>query len=70
MSTVSIFYEMNPSIISDVEINFIAVVPHITDAIQNWVERVASQPVDKSGCTPDVCIIEVSLPAKIVTYIL
>lgn len=36
----------------------VQVVPHITDAIQDWVERVAAQPVDKSGCTPDVCLIE------------
>eukprot|EP00794_Sanderia_malayensis_P000335 gene335-967_t len=36
----------------------VQVVPHITDAIQNWVEKVASQPVDKSGNEPDVCIIE------------
>lgn len=36
----------------------VQVVPHITDAIQNWVTKVASQPVDKSGSEPDVCIIE------------
>ncbi|XP_065056972.1 CTP synthase 1-like [Rhopilema esculentum] len=36
----------------------VQVVPHITDGIQEWVERVASQPVDKSGCIADVCIIE------------
>jgi len=37
------------------------VIPHITDAIMEWVERVALQPVDsdvsKQG-EPDVCIIE------------
>ena len=34
------------------------VVPHITDAIQDWIERVAHVPVDgKDGC-PDVCVIE------------
>ena len=38
---------------------FLSVVPHVTDAIQEWVERVAAQPVDKSGCNPDVCLIEV-----------
>ena len=42
-----------------VDYYFSAVVPHITDGIQDWVERVASQPVDKSGCIADVCIIEV-----------
>lgn len=33
------------------------VVPHITDAIQEWVERVAQQPV-KGNVKPEVCIIE------------
>ncbi|KAF9958306.1 CTP synthase ura7 [Mortierella alpina] len=36
----------------------VQVVPHITDAIQDWVERVATIPVDDSGEEPDVCIIE------------
>ena len=35
------------------------VVPHITDAIQEWVERVAKVPVDGESLEPDVCIIEV-----------
>ncbi len=34
--------------------------PHITDAIQDWVERVSKVPVDDSGEEPDVCIVEVS----------
>lgn len=34
------------------------VVPHITNAIQDWIERVARIPVDDSGLPPDVCIIE------------
>ncbi|VDN20653.1 unnamed protein product [Dibothriocephalus latus] len=34
------------------------VVPHITDAIQDWVIRVAQRPVDSSGKTPEICIIE------------
>ena len=35
-------------------------VPHITDAIQAWVERVAVIPVNKeeNGQEPQVCIIE------------
>lgn len=33
-------------------------VPHITNALQNWIERVAKIPVDKSGAEPDVCVIE------------
>ncbi|KAM0263147.1 hypothetical protein ACHAQJ_001300 [Trichoderma viride] len=36
----------------------VQVVPHITDQIQEWVERVAKTPVDSSGEEPDVCIIE------------
>ena len=36
----------------------VQVVPHVTDAIQNWVERVAAMPIDDSGEQPDVCIIE------------
>lgn len=40
----------------------VQVIPHVTDAIQDWVERVSQIPVDESGVSPDVCIIEVSLP--------
>ncbi|CAJ0648590.1 6497_t:CDS:10 [Entrophospora sp. SA101] len=36
----------------------VQVVPHITDAIQEWVEYVSKIPVDSSGQEPDVCIIE------------
>ncbi|KAI8878403.1 CTP synthase, partial [Backusella circina FSU 941] len=36
----------------------VQVVPHITDAIQSWIERVANLPTDNSGEKPDVCIIE------------
>ena len=32
--------------------------PHITDAIQQWVERVSSIPVSKDQAKPEVCIIE------------
>ncbi|CAF4794400.1 unnamed protein product, partial [Rotaria magnacalcarata] len=34
------------------------VVPHITDAIQEWVERVARISVDEDKSEPDLCIIE------------
>lgn len=34
----------------------VQVVPHVTDQIQEWVERVAKIPVDSSGEEPDVCI--------------
>lgn len=36
----------------------VQVVPHITNAIQDWIERVSKIPVDNSGLEPDVCIIE------------
>ncbi|KAF2008596.1 CTP synthase-like protein [Aaosphaeria arxii CBS 175.79] len=36
----------------------VQVVPHITDAIQDWIEKVARTPVDDTGEEPDVCIIE------------
>ncbi|XXG65815.1 hypothetical protein AAC387_Pa05g3430 [Persea americana] len=34
------------------------VVPHITDAIQEWIERVGVIPVDGKDGPPDVCVIE------------
>ena len=34
------------------------VVPHITDEIQDWIERVAHVPVDGSDKVPEVCVIE------------
>ncbi|KAL1923538.1 uncharacterized protein VTP21DRAFT_8518 [Calcarisporiella thermophila] len=36
----------------------VQVVPHITNAIQDWVEEVAQVPVDETGEQPDVCIVE------------
>jgi len=36
----------------------VQVVPHITDAIQEWIERVAHLPVDGLTGAPDVCVIE------------
>ncbi|KAJ2739492.1 CTP synthase ura7, partial [Coemansia sp. BCRC 34301] len=36
----------------------VQVVPHITNAIQDWVERVGSLPTSESGRIPDVCIVE------------
>ena len=36
----------------------VQVVPHITDEIQEWTERVAAQSTDGSGEKPDVCVIE------------
>lgn len=34
--------------------------PHITDAIQEWVEKQAKVPVDDDDVEPQVCVIEVS----------
>ncbi|KAH8907741.1 CTP synthase [Coniochaeta sp. PMI_546] len=36
----------------------VQVVPHVTDLIQEWIDRVSKISVDKSGVEPDVCIIE------------
>jgi len=36
----------------------VQIVPHITNAIQDWIERVSKIPVDETGEEPDVCIIE------------
>lgn len=36
----------------------VQIVPHLTNAIQDWLERVAAQPVDSTGLPPEVCIIE------------
>ncbi|ODV97647.1 hypothetical protein PACTADRAFT_140450 [Pachysolen tannophilus NRRL Y-2460] len=36
----------------------VQVVPHITNAIQEWIERVSRIPVDNTGLEPEVCIIE------------
>ncbi|EAU82860.1 CTP synthase [Coprinopsis cinerea okayama7 len=36
----------------------VQIVPHVTNAIQDWIERVSKIPVDETGETPDVCIVE------------
>ena len=36
----------------------VQVVPHVTDAVQEWLERVAKVPVDGSGEAAEVCVIE------------
>lgn len=37
----------------------VQLVPHVTDAIQSWIERVANIPVSQVGSkSPDVCVIE------------
>lgn len=36
----------------------VQVVPHVTDALQDWIEKVSRIPVDDTNEEPDVCIIE------------
>merc|ERR1719334_1346461 len=36
----------------------VQIIPHVTDCIQEWIERVAEMPVEKHGKSPEVCIIE------------
>lgn len=36
----------------------VQVIPHVTDAIQDWIEDVAARPADGSDGAPDACIIE------------
>ncbi|THH07890.1 hypothetical protein EW145_g3073 [Phellinidium pouzarii] len=36
----------------------VQIVPHVTNAIQDWIERVSKIPVDNTGEQPDICIIE------------
>ncbi|EIM81978.1 CTP synthase [Stereum hirsutum FP-91666 SS1] len=36
----------------------VQIVPHVTNAIQDWIERVSKVPVDDTGEEPDVCIVE------------
>jgi len=36
----------------------VQIVPHVTNAIQDWIERVSKIPVDETDEEPDVCIIE------------
>ena len=36
----------------------VQVIPHVTDAVQEWIEDVAHQPADGSDEIPDACIIE------------
>jgi CTP synthase len=36
----------------------VQMVPHVTDAIQDWIADAAQKPVDKSGRRADVCLVE------------
>ena len=36
----------------------VQVIPHVTDEIQNWIERVSHIPSDGNGKSSDACVIE------------
>ncbi|KAL8904841.1 MAG: hypothetical protein Q9207_003001 [Kuettlingeria erythrocarpa] len=36
----------------------VQIVPHVTDALQDWIQKVAQVPVDSTRERPDICIIE------------
>uniref|UniRef100_A0A7S1FH40 CTP synthase n=1 Tax=Noctiluca scintillans TaxID=2966 RepID=A0A7S1FH40_NOCSC len=36
----------------------VQMVPHVTDAIQEWISDVSCRSVDGSGCSPDICLVE------------
>ena len=36
----------------------VQVIPHVTDAVMEWIEEVASKPADGTDLVPDACIIE------------
>merc|ERR1719320_55324 len=36
----------------------VQMIPHVSECIQEWIERVAEMPVEKNGKTPEVCVIE------------
>ena len=36
----------------------VQVIPHITDSIQDWIERISKVPADGTGKEPEACVIE------------
>lgn len=36
----------------------VQIIPHLTHAIQAWIERLARIPVDETKQEPDVCVVE------------
>ncbi len=40
----------------------VQLIPHLTDAIQDWIKRTARISVDKTTQVPDVCVIELGGP--------
>lgn len=49
---------------------FSAVVPHITDAIQEWVMNQAKVSVDSNKEDPQICVIEASMELFFISYCL
>lgn len=47
----------------------VQMIPHLTDAIIEWIERVAKIPVDNTNQTPDVCIIEVVVVSHRISFL-
>ena len=45
---------------SYLSLSLFVVVPHVTDAIQDWIERVAIVPISGDDQPPDICVIEVN----------
>ena len=56
--TVQVMTMMTMMMIRMMMMMTVQVVPHITDAIQDWVERVSRVPVADQARVPEVCIIE------------
>lgn len=52
VSTLMFDFEPTPQILK------VQIVPHLTDAIQDWIQEVARVPVDSTREIPDICIIE------------
>jgi CTP synthase len=46
----------------------VQIVPHLTNAVQDWIERVSKMPVDETGEEPDVCIVEVSFRVMVTVW--
>ena len=37
----------------------VQIIPHVTNEIQDWIERVANLPINADGTKADVCLVEV-----------
>jgi len=49
----------------------VQIVTHLTDALQEWIEKIAKVPVDETKEEPDVCVIELYVHClPILTFII